>query len=84
MNSLLELELELIFTLSMRKILVTLRAMRAPCIRERRQKKRNCMVIARAEGRGANNTEISLPLHWKLNNIAFEYIRIILDLHLLI
>ena len=65
--------LELLFTLSIRKILVRLRAMRAPCIIERSQKKTNCIVIARAGGSGANNTEISLPPHCKLKILVFEY-----------
>ena len=65
--------LKILFTLTIRMILVRLRAMRAPCIIERSQKKTNCMVSARAEGSGANDTEISLPPHWKLKILVFEY-----------
>ena len=55
--------LELLFTLSIRKILVRLRAMKIPCIREKSQTKANCMVIARGVGRGAQNIDISLLPH---------------------
>ena len=55
--------LELLFTLSIRKILVRLRAMKTPCIREKSQTKPNCMVIARGAGRGAKNIDVSLLPH---------------------
>ena len=66
--------LNFLFTLNIRKILVRLRTMRTPCIRERSHKKTNCIVSATAGGSGANNTEISLPPHWKLKLLVFEYI----------
>ena len=46
-------------TLSIRKIRVRLRAMRAPFTSEKIQMKTNCAVIAKGEGRGANKNEIN-------------------------
>ena len=46
-------------TLSIRKIRVRLRAMRAPFTSEKIQMKTNCAVIAKGEGRGANKNAIN-------------------------
>ena len=46
-------------TLSIRKILVRLRAMRATFTSEKIQMKTNCVVIAKGEGRGANKNAIN-------------------------
>ena len=53
------------FTLSIRKILVMLRAMKVACTRARSQKRRKCREIASEKGSGPNIAEINKPTHWK-------------------
>ena len=74
--------LELLFTLSIRKILVRLRAMETPCIREKSQTKTNCMVIARGVGRGAQNIDISLLPHCENRISGYENIAYISHFYL--